>query len=86
MNCGRQRFTDFSPTVGTRTKEIWVDVDAGKDQNIESLKPVVLDVDSLMKKLPGVQGSGISFSGGSGFHVRGILDKAQDTTKMRKML
>lgn len=81
-----QRFTEFHPTVGKQTNEVWVDIDAGKNRSTESLKPVTLQVEKLMRKLPQVRGSGIAFSGGSGFHVRARLDKTQDTAKMRKML
>lgn len=85
-NLTKQRFTEFHPTIGSKTKEVWVDIDAGKNRSTESLKPVVLDVEKQMRKMPGVRNPGIAFSGGSGFHVRARLDKERDTTKMRKML
>lgn len=82
----KQRFADFSPTIGSKTDEVWVDIDAGASTDIDSLKPVVRKVESVMKKLPGVLDSEITFSGGTGFHVRGHLDKEQNTTRMRELL
>lgn len=82
----KQRFTEFHPTVGERTNEVWVDIDAGKNRSTESLKPIALDVEKQIRKLPGVQGSGIAFSGGSGFHVRARLDEEQPTSELKRAL
>lgn len=82
----KQRFTEFHPTVGPRTNEVWVDIDAGEDRSTESLKPITLDVEKQIRKLPGVQGSGIAFSGGSGFHVRARLDEERPTSELKRAL
>lgn len=81
-----RRYTEFHPTVGRQTQEVWVDIDPGKSVSLEKLKPAVEDVERVVRSLPNVRDSAISFSGGRGFHVRGFLDKPRDTTRMRKKL
>ncbi len=81
-----RRYTEFHPTVGQQTQEVWVDLDPGKDVSTERLKPAVRDVEREVRKAPHVKDVAISFSGGRGFHVRGFLDKPRNTNKMRKQL
>lgn len=81
-----RRYTEFHPTVGTQTQEVWVDIDPGKDVSTQTLKPAVRDVEREVRKMPHVKDVAISFSGGRGFHVRGFLDKPRNTEKMRKQL
>ena len=81
-----RRYTEFHPTVGRQTQEVWVDIDPGKSVPFEKLKPVAKDIERTVRSLPDVRDAAISFSGGRGFHVRGFLDKPRDTNRMRKQL
>jgi len=81
-----RRYTEFHPTVGDQTQEVWVDIDPGKGVSTAQLKPAVRDVAKTVRSVPNVRDVAISFSGGRGFHVRGFLDKPRNTDRMRKQL
>lgn len=81
-----RRFSEFHPTIGKRTDEIWVDIDAGKNLSTEELKDTTLKVEDILKRLPQIKQTQLAFSGGDGFYVRGLLNKKQDTNKMRELL
>ncbi len=81
-----RRFSEFHPTIGKRTRQVWVDIDPGPERSFESLKPVVADVDNALRKLPEVQDTRITYSGDRGFHVRGLLHKKSLTDDMRAKL
>jgi len=81
-----RRYSEFHPTIGRKTRKVWVDVDPGPDSDIDAVKPVVYQVENALKKMPGVKDTRISYSGGRGFHVRGTLNRKSDTDKMRKMI
>jgi len=79
-----RRYTEFHPTIGKTTNQVWVDIDAGKDVGIEELKPAVRAVQREVQKIPGVNKTDVSFSGGTGFYVRGQLDAERDTNKLER--
>lgn len=81
-----RRYSEFHPTIGKKTDTVWVDVDPGPDVTTEDVKPIVTQVISELKKQPGVMNTNITFSGGRGFHVRGLLDRPVDTDIARKGL
>lgn len=81
-----RRYSEFHPTIGKKTKQIWVDIDPGPGRTTESLKPVAVDVEHLLRKLPEVKKTQISYSGGRGFYVRGELKRKTDTNEARKRL
>lgn len=85
-----RRYTEFHPVIGPKTREIWVDIDPGKNVALNAVKPVATDVLKIVKKFPGIKSTSLSFSGGSGFYVRGLLNRPQSTdlirTKLREAL
>lgn len=81
-----RRFAEFHPVVGDRTDKVWVDVDPGPNRTTESLKPLVKEVITTVRKLPDVKDVQLAYSGGRGFHVRGMLKKPEDTDLMRTAL
>jgi len=81
-----RRYTEFHPTIGKKTKEIWVDIDSGKDLTTGTLKPLTQEVSTLVKRMPEVANTNIAFSGGDGFYVRGLLKRTQSTDRMRSRL
>lgn len=81
-----RRHTEFHPTIGTKTKDLWVDIDPGNRISTEDLKPTVLEVVKNLKKFPGVRDVNLTFSGGKGFHVRGVLNTEKDPGSLRAQL
>lgn len=81
-----RRFSEFHPVIGKSTKEIWVDLDPGKQVCPSELKSVVKKIDDEMQKIPGVHKTQIAYSGGRGYYVRGFLHEEKDTDSMRKTL
>jgi len=82
----RKRTVEFHPTIGTKSKELWVDLDPGESVSPDHLKQTVKHVEDVLKKIPGVASTNIVFSGGRGYHVRAELDKEQETNKLRERL
>jgi len=81
-----RRFAEFHPVIGTRTDKVWVDIDPGPNRSTESLKPLVRKVVDSVNQMSNVQDVQLAYSGGRGFHVRGILKKPEDTDSMRVRL
>lgn len=81
-----QRTVEFHPSIGKSTNVIWVDIDPGKDVTTHELKPIVKQIDTLLKSIPEVTKTSLAFSGGRGFYVRGHLKDDMDTTKARELL
>lgn len=81
-----RRFSEFHPSIGKRTKKIWVDIDPGPTRSLEDLKPVVTDVQGVLERMPEVKDTQISYSGGRGFYVRGDLQRKADTNDIRNRL
>jgi len=81
-----QRTVEFHPSIGKSTNVIWVDIDPGKDVTTHELKPIVKQIDTLLKSIPEVTKTSLAFSGGRGFYVRGHLNQDMDTTKARDLL
>lgn len=81
-----RRHSEFHPTIGRKTRQVWVDIDPGPDRDFESLKPVVSQVENALKELPGVKETNITYSGGRGFHIRGTLQRKMPTDAMRKKI
>jgi len=81
-----RRYTEFHPTVGEKTDEVWVDIDPGKNKNTEDTKGPTKFVYDLLRTIPAVKAVELAFSGGRGFHVRGKLDKPRPTNEARGML
>jgi hypothetical protein len=83
---GDRRHTEFHPTIGAQTNQLWVDLDSGSSRDLSSLKPLVPEVEAALRKMPQVKNTSIAFSGGRGFYVRGELDKHYPTGEMREKL
>jgi hypothetical protein len=81
-----QRTVEFHPSIGKSTNVIWVDIDPGKDVTTHELKPIVKQIDTILKSIPEVTKTSLAFSGGRGFYVRGHLKDDMDTTKARELL
>ena len=81
-----QRTIEFHPSIGKSTNVIWVDIDPGKDVTTHELKPIVKQIDTLLKSIPEVTRTSLAFSGGRGFYVRGHLKDDMDTTQTRDLL
>lgn len=81
-----RRYSEFHPAIGKKTRQVWVDIDPGPKRTIEELKPVVVDVDNALKRIPLVKSTRISYSGGRGFYVRGDLQRKAPTDEMRKIV
>jgi len=81
-----RRYSEFHPTIGRKTRQVWVDIDPGPERDFESLKPVVSEVAAALKKLPQIKDTNITYSGGRGFHVRGTLRRKEFTDDMRRRL
>lgn len=81
-----RRFSEFHPAIGKRTKQVWVDIDPGPKRTLNSLKPIVADVENMLRRLPEVKRTHITYSGGRGFHVKGQLQRKADTDTIRKKL
>lgn len=81
-----RRYSEFHPTIGRKTRSVWVDIDPGPDSDFEAVKPVVAEVENALKKVPGVKDTRINYSGGRGFHIRGNLRRKSDTDAMRKSI
>jgi len=83
---GSRRHTEFHPTIGTRTNELWVDIDSGSSRDLSSVKTLVPEVEDALRRMPQVKNTNIAFSGGRGFYVRGELDKQYSTHEIREKL
>lgn len=81
-----RRFSEFHPVIGSKTNTAWIDVDPGPGRSVNSLKPLVRDVQGLLSDIPGVKDTQIAYSGGRGFHVRADLEESVDVDVMRKRL
>ena len=81
-----QHYVDFHPTVGEQTREVWVDIDAGKGLGPEQLKAITQRVYNAVEKMPEVQTPSLAFSGGSGYYVKGQLNRRKSTSYMRERL
>jgi len=82
----KRRYVEFHPTLKSKSKELWVDLDAGKNVGIDEIKPAVKDVQKAVSKIPNIKKTDITFSGGRGFHVRGELNKEQRTSSLEKVI
>ena len=78
-----RRYSEFHPTIGRRTRKVWVDIDPGPKRDFESLKPVVSQVENALREMPEVRDTDITYSGGRGFHVRGNLRRKSITDDIR---
>jgi hypothetical protein len=81
-----QRTVEFHPSVGSNTNVVWVDIDPGKEVTTHDLKPIVKQIDTLLKGIPEVARTSLAFSGGRGFYVRGHLNESMPTDMARKLL
>jgi len=81
-----RRFSEFHPTIGAKTKMVWVDLDPGKNKSYKDIVPYIPEVNKIVAKLPGVKKTEVAYSGGRGFYVKGLLDKPKDTVSLRKKL
>jgi DNA primase len=81
-----RRFSEFHPVVEDKTNIAWIDIDPGPGRSFESLKPIVKDVNKLLRNVPGVTETQIAYSGGRGFHVRADLEKKVDVDTIRQRL
>lgn len=83
---GARRYTEFHPVIGKTTKEVWVDLDPGKEIKDKDLKETTRLVDHMLKSMPEIRNTSVAYSGGRGYYVRGLLAKETDTTKARGLL
>lgn len=83
---GSRRHTEFHPTIGAKTNELWVDIDSGSSVGLNDAKFIVPAVEEALRKMPNVRDTNIAFSGGRGFYVRGQLDKYYPTDAVREKL
>lgn len=83
---GSRRHTEFHPTIGSKTNELWVDIDSGSSVSLNDAKFIVPSVEDALRKMPSVRDTSIAFSGGRGFYVRGQLDKYYPTDAVREKL
>ena len=83
---GSRRYTEFHPTIGKHTNELWVDIDAGSARDLASVKPLIPKVEAALRAMPQVKNTRVAFSGGRGFYVRGELDKIYPTSEVRAKL
>lgn len=81
-----QRAVEFHPTIGKETNVVWVDIDPGKEVTTHELKPIVKQIDTLLKGIPEVARTSLAFSGGRGFYIRGHLNDSMPTDVARKLL
>jgi hypothetical protein len=81
-----QRAVEFHPSIGKNTNVIWVDIDPGSDVTTNNLKPIVKQIDTILKSIPEVTRTSLAFSGGKGFYVRGHLKDDMPTDKARELL
>ena len=81
-----QRTIEFHPSIGKSTNVLWVDIDPGKDISTHELKPIVKQIDTLVRGIPEVTRTSVAFSGGRGFYVRGYLKDDMPTDDARKLL
>jgi len=81
-----QRTVEFHPSIGEKTNVIWVDIDPGKEVSTHELKPIVKQIDTLLKSIPEVTRTSLAFSGGRGFYVRGHLKEEISTNKARELI
>lgn len=81
-----QRTVEFHPSIGKTTNVVWVDIDPGKDVTTHNLKPIVKQIDTILKGMPEVTRTSLAFSGGRGFYVRGHLKEDMATDEVRKLL
>jgi len=81
-----QKTVEFHPSVGKDTNVIWVDIDPGREVTTHDLKPIVKQIDTLLKGMPEVARTSLAFSGGRGFYVRGHLNDSMPTDAARKLL
>lgn len=80
------RAVEFHPSIGKSTNVVWVDIDPGKNVTTHDLKPIVKQIDTLLKGMPEVTRTSLAFSGGRGFYVRGHLKDEMPTDEIRKKL
>lgn len=81
-----QRAVEFHPSIGKTTNVLWVDIDPGREVTTHNLKPIVKQIDTILKGMPEVDRTSLAFSGGRGFYVRGHLKDSMDTNEARKLL
>jgi DNA primase len=81
-----RRFSEFHPVVGPKTTTAWIDIDPGPGSNAKTLKSTVRDAHDLLRQMPNVKDTQISYSGGRGYHVRATLDKSTDVDALRNRL
>jgi hypothetical protein len=65
---------------------VWVDIDAGKGLGPEQLKAIAQRVYNAVEGMPEVQQPSLAFSGGSGYYVKGQLNRRRPTNRMRERL
>jgi DNA primase len=82
----QRRYSEFHPTVGKKTNQVWVDLDAGEQVDIDQVKPAVHAVLKEFRKMPGMKKTDVAFSGGSGFYVKGKLKAPKDTAVLQRTL
>lgn len=81
-----RRFSEFHPSIGKNSREVWVDIDPGPNVGFNDTKIITEKVFNHFKKFPGVSDCTITFSGGRGFHIRGTLAKKQQVDETRRQL
>jgi len=81
-----RRFSEFHPTIGKKTRKVWVDIDPGPKADFEEVKPTVARVENALRTMPEIKDTQITYSGDRGFHVRGTLNQKMRTTDARKKL
>lgn len=81
-----RRATEFHPTLGEKTKRVWVDLDPHESVEWKKTKDITGKVSDLIYQHPNVYDVEIRFSGGRGFHVLGELDKEMSTIEAKKLI
>lgn len=71
-----KRLSEIHPTFGRHTNTLLADIDPQKNVPWEKTKSIAETVAKTMKMHPDVKKVEVQFSGGRGFYVKGIMDKA----------
>jgi hypothetical protein len=80
-----KRLSEVHPTFGRHVNFLLADIDPQKNVPWEKTKAIAETVAKTMKMHPDVKKVEVQFSGGRGFYVRGIMDKAIKVDQARAL-
>lgn len=81
----KKRLTEVHPTFGKSVNFMLADIDPQKNVPWEKTKAIAETVAKTMQNHPDVKKVDIAFSGGRGFYVKGIMNKALNIDKAREL-